>query len=71
MTTPTFGERLRARRHELDLSQEVTARKAHTTERTVRRLETGAAQPSWAMVQRLSKALDVPVTYWNTKGKTR
>jgi transcriptional regulator with XRE-family HTH domain len=56
----TFADRLRALREKAGLSAYRLAFYAGLTKQAVSRLERGQAQPSWATVQALAKALEVP-----------
>jgi transcriptional regulator with XRE-family HTH domain len=59
--TSAFGRLLRQWRHARGVSQTALAADAETSVRHLSFLETGRAQPSRAMVQRLSAVLDVPL----------
>jgi transcriptional regulator with XRE-family HTH domain len=57
----TFADRLRALREQAGVSQYRLAFWTGLPRQTLSRLEQGAVQPSWATVQALAKALEVPV----------
>jgi transcriptional regulator with XRE-family HTH domain len=52
-----FGDRVRQRRHELGLSQEALAHRAHLNRTYIGSLETGERNPSLDLIARLAKAL--------------
>jgi transcriptional regulator with XRE-family HTH domain len=58
---PGFGQLLRQWRHARGMSQVALAAEAETSIRHLSFLETGRAQPSRAMVERLGAVLDVPL----------
>jgi transcriptional regulator with XRE-family HTH domain len=58
---PGFGPLLRQWRHARGMSQVALAAEAETSIRHLSFLETGRAQPSRAMVERLGTVLDVPL----------
>jgi transcriptional regulator with XRE-family HTH domain len=63
--TPTprqIGMKLKALREEKRLSQATLAKKAKITREYVNRLEAGRYDPTVGVLQRLAKALGVPVT---------
>ena len=61
-TTRQIGMTLRALRETKGLSQAQLARKAKITREYVNRLEAGRNDPTVGVLQRLAKALGVPVT---------
>jgi transcriptional regulator with XRE-family HTH domain len=61
-TTGWRGDRLARLRRQRKLSQAGLARKMRSHVMTISKLETGARTPSMRMLQRLAKALGVPVT---------
>ena len=63
--TPTprqLGMKLKRLREGKGLSQDALAKKAKVTREHVNRLEAGRHGPTMAVLQRLAKALGVPVT---------
>ena len=62
MAETVFGKLLVALRRESGLSQPQLADKARVSVGSVRDLEQGRRQPSWATVQALAEALGVEVT---------
>jgi transcriptional regulator with XRE-family HTH domain len=56
------GDRLKELRQERHLSQERLARMAELAVRTVARVEAGEGEVKFVTLQRLAKALDLPVT---------
>ena len=54
-------KKLRARRKEKELTQEKLAEESGLSDRYIRSLEREAAQPSAAVLYRLSRALEVPM----------
>ncbi|HEV8309207.1 MAG TPA: helix-turn-helix transcriptional regulator [Methylomirabilota bacterium] len=54
--------RLKRLREEKHLSQEALAKKARVTREYVNKLEAGKHDPTLGVLQRLAKALGVPVT---------
>jgi transcriptional regulator with XRE-family HTH domain len=63
--TPTprqLGMKLKRLREKGGLSQEALAKKAKLTREHVNRLEAGRHNPTMGVLQRLAKALGVPVT---------
>ncbi len=57
-----FGKAIRRRRRELDLSQEELAEKAELHRNYVSGIETGTRNPSLKNIEKLAKALDIPIT---------
>lgn len=62
MTAPQFGPALRALRQEFNLSQAEFAAKLHSTQRHVSFLETGRAQPTRSMIQRIEREYHLPIS---------
>ena len=60
MTVMLNRKKLRARRREKELIQEKLAEESGLSDRYIRSLECEAAQPSAAVLYRLSRALEVP-----------
>ena len=59
-----LGQRLKTLREQRQLSQVELARKAHLTQPALSRIEVGGVkQPRLAVLERLGKALEVPVGY--------
>ena len=56
------GKRLQRARRQRGLSQAALGRKVGVHVMTISRLERGERQPSMALLQRLAKALGVPVS---------
>ena len=56
------GKRLQRARHRRGLSQAALGRMVRAHVMTISRLERGDRQPSMRMLQKLAKALGVPVT---------
>jgi transcriptional regulator with XRE-family HTH domain len=54
-----FGDRVRARRQELGLSQEALALDAHINRTYIASLEAGRRNPSLDLIVRLARGLDV------------
>ena len=61
-TPRQLGRRLRARRIARGLSQAAVATRAKITREYVNKLEAGHYDPTVGVLQRLAKALGVPVT---------
>ena len=61
-TPRQLGRRLKKRRKAKKLSQYALARAAGVSREYIRQLEAGASDPTVGMLQRLAKALGVPVT---------
>ena len=60
----SLGQRLKTLREQRQLSQVELARKAHLTQPALSRIEVGGVkQPRLAVLERLAKALGVPVGY--------
>src|SRR5215831_15503045 len=57
--TPTFGQWLRQRRHELDLTQEEVANGTGCSSDTIRKLESGKRRPSRQVAELLANVLNV------------
>lgn len=57
-----MAQRLKALRAERGLSQQALARKARISRGYLARLETARQDPTLSMIERLAKALGVPVT---------
>ena len=58
-TTSTFGQWLKQRRHELDLTQEAVAEAASCSIETIRKIESGQRRPSRQMAEVLADHLHV------------
>jgi len=58
----SFGQALRALRKELNISQSALADRLSSTQRHLSFLETGRAQPSTQMVDRISRVLGLPIS---------
>lgn len=56
----SFGQRLRAMREAAGLSAAQLGELAGMTAQSINKYERGAAEPMWAIVQRLAEALDAP-----------
>ena len=61
-TPKQLGVKLKTLREEKGMSQEALARRAKITREYVNRLEAGRYDPTVGVLQRLAKALGVPVT---------
>jgi transcriptional regulator with XRE-family HTH domain len=61
-TPRQIGMRLKRRREARGLSQYALAKRAKISRVYVNKLETGRSDPTVGMLQRLAKALGVPVT---------
>lgn len=61
-----LGERIRARRVELGMTQEELADRLFMSSRSVRRWEQGVMRPTRANRRALSKALRVRDGYWKS-----
>jgi transcriptional regulator with XRE-family HTH domain len=61
-TPRQLGMKLKALRDEKGMSQAALAKKAKLTREHVNRLEAGRHGPTMVVLQRLAKALGVPVT---------
>lgn len=59
---PHFAQRLRQLRADAKMTQNELAGRAGIARVSVARMELGMYEPSWVMVQRLARALNVPVT---------
>jgi predicted ATPase/transcriptional regulator with XRE-family HTH domain len=57
--TTTFGQWLRQRRHELDLTQEAVAEATRCSSDTIRKIESGKRRPSRQIAELLADFLDV------------
>ena len=57
-----MGRRLKALRVEKDLSRQELAEKAALSREYIRKLEAGAYDPTVGTLQKIAKALGVPVT---------
>ena len=62
MTPKQMGRRLQKLREERDLSRQEVAERADISREYVRKLEAGLQDPTVGILQRLAKALGVPVT---------
>jgi transcriptional regulator with XRE-family HTH domain len=58
---PSFGQFVRQRRRELDLTQEELARRVGCAAITIRKIEADDARPSVQIAERLAMALAVPL----------
>ena len=61
-TKQQMGRRLKKLREERDMSRAALAKAAGISREYVRRLEAGEYDPTVGMIQKLAKALGVPVT---------
>ena len=59
----TFGQKIRNRREELDYTQAELAKRLHTTQPYVSRLERGNFNPSMNMIVKISTVLNISVDY--------
>lgn len=59
----TFGQKIRNRREELGYTQAELARKVHTTQPYVSRLERGNFNPSMKMIVKMATTLCISVDY--------
>lgn len=59
----TTGERIRARRLELGLTQRAMSERCGIAEPTLRRYESGKLNPKLSTCQKIATALEVPVVY--------
>ena len=59
----TFGQKIRLRREELDCTQAELARKIHTTQPYISRLERGNFNPSMKMIINIATALRISIDY--------
>lgn len=62
MARKRFPMRLKALRQERELSQEALARKVGVSREYIARLETGKHDPPLSTLEKIAKALGVPVT---------
>jgi len=62
MTPKQMGRRLQKLREERNLSRQEVAERADISREYVRKLEAGLQDPTVGILQRLAKALGVPVT---------
>ncbi|MDE6834181.1 MAG: helix-turn-helix domain-containing protein [Ruminococcus sp.] len=58
-----FGQKIKSRREELGFTQAELAKKVHTTQPYVSRLERGHFNPSMNMIIKISTALVISVDY--------
>lgn len=58
---PKIGARVRALRKELGISQEGLAERAHTSPVYLSRIESGKQKPSVQTLNRLARAMDIPL----------
>lgn len=69
-TSETFGARVRQLRHERDLTLKELGRRAELSHPFLSQLERGLARPSLSSVERIARALDVPVkVLWTEPGR--
>jgi len=61
-TPKQMGKRIRALRKKLNLSRQQLAERADVSREYIRKLEAGGYDPTVGTLQRLAKALGVPVT---------
>jgi transcriptional regulator with XRE-family HTH domain len=61
-TPKQMGRRIRALRVDRELSQAAVAKRAKITREYVNKIEAGHYDPTVGVLQRIAKALDVPVT---------
>ena len=61
-TPKLMGRRIRALRVDRELSQAAVAKRAKITREYVNKIEAGHYDPTVGVLQRIAKALDVPVT---------
>lgn len=66
---PTFARLLRELREQQGLTLVALAAAADLHRQTILKLESGENQPTWAVVQALARALDVPTDYFATTQK--
>ncbi|MCM1316001.1 MAG: helix-turn-helix domain-containing protein [Prevotella sp.] len=59
----TFGQKMKIRRQELGYTQIELAKRVHTTQPYISRLEKGSFNPSMNMIAKISTALDISVDY--------
>ncbi|MDE6035993.1 MAG: helix-turn-helix transcriptional regulator [Ruminococcus sp.] len=59
----TFGQKIKYRREELGYTQEEFAKRVHTTQPYISRLERGHFNPSMKMIAKISTALNISVDY--------
>ena len=59
----TFGQKIKYRRKELGYTQKELAKRVHTTQPYVSRLERGLFNPSMRMIVKMSTVLDISVDY--------
>ncbi|MCM1315909.1 MAG: helix-turn-helix domain-containing protein [Prevotella sp.] len=59
----TFGQKIKSRREELGYTQMEFAKRLHTTQPYISRLEKGWFNPSMTMIMKISTALDISVDY--------
>ncbi|MDE6671311.1 MAG: helix-turn-helix transcriptional regulator [Ruminococcus sp.] len=59
----TFGQKIKYRREELGYTQSELAKKVHTTQPYISRLERGHFNPSMKTITKISTALDISVDY--------
>lgn len=60
---PTFGEKVKARREELNISQDQLAALAGITRRSIVNYETGVKKPFYSTLRKLATALGVTIYY--------
>jgi transcriptional regulator with XRE-family HTH domain len=69
-TSETFGARVRQLRRERDLTLKELGRRAELSHPFLSQLERGLARPSLSSVDRIARALDVPVkVLWSEQGR--
>ena len=59
----TFGQKIKSRREELGYTQREFAKRVHTTQPYVSRLERGHFNPSLNMISRISTVLEISLDY--------
>ena len=59
----TFGQKIKYRREELGYTQEEFAKKVHTTQPYISRLERGHFNPSMRMIIKIATALNIGTDY--------
>ena len=59
----TFGQKIECRRKELGYTQSELAKKVHTTQPYISRLERGHFNPSMRMIIRIATALNIGTDY--------
>lgn len=59
----TFGQKIRNRCEELNYTQTELAKRVHTTQPYISRLERGSFNPSMKMIINIASVLDISIDY--------